>query len=91
MKRRGRRDGGSFSCGHPRTAENTRVASGRGYRWGRCRICNNAYMREYMRNRKRRFLQSRLARAEAKLRRLSAAARLAGPEPPHASGGTQGA
>ena len=90
MKRRRRRDDRNFPCGHPRTAENTRVARGRGYSWDKCRICTNAYMRQYMRRRKRMLLQTRLARAEAELRRLTTAAHLAGTEPPQTSPGTLG-
>jgi hypothetical protein len=55
-KRRKRRDKTTFSCGHPRTSENTRVGRGRGYTWGKCRICNNRYMRDYMRRRNREAL-----------------------------------
>lgn len=66
MKRRRRRSKATFSCGHPRTRENTRLARGRGYTWGKCRICDNAYMREYMRRRARMRLERRLsALAEA--------------------------
>ena len=61
MKRRRRRSKSTFSCGHPRTAENTRTARGRGYSWGKCRICDNAYMRAYMRRRARMRLKRRLA------------------------------
>jgi len=61
VKRRRRRSKSTFSCGHPRTAENTRTARGRGYSWGKCRICDNAYMRAYMRRRARMRLQRRLA------------------------------
>lgn len=61
MRRRRRRSKSTFSCGHPRTPENTRVAGGRGYTWGKCRICDNQYMRAYMRRRARSRLQQRLA------------------------------
>lgn len=66
MKRRRRRSKSTFSCGHPRTPENTRVARGRGYTWGKCRICNNRYMQAYMRERARRRLLQRVAAAEAR-------------------------
>jgi len=74
-KRRRRRSKSTFSCGHPRTPENTRVARGRGYTWGKCRICDNRYMRDYMRRRARERLQRRLAelsRAEAELKQILA-------------------
>jgi hypothetical protein len=66
-KRRQRRSKTTFSCGHPRTPENTRVGRGRGYTWGKCRICNNRYMRAYMRRRalqRRRQLQAARSQAE---------------------------
>ena len=69
-KRRQPRDKRTFSCGHPRTPENTRVGRGRGYTWGKCRICNNAYMRAYMRKRNREAqLRAEVARALAEAKR----------------------
>jgi hypothetical protein len=64
MKPRRHRDRSTFSCGHPRTPANSRIARGRGYTWTKCRKCDNAYMRQYMRRRARAQLKSRLA-AEA--------------------------
>jgi hypothetical protein len=69
MKRRRSRSKSTFACGHPRTPENTRVVSGRGHTWGRCRKCNNNYMRSYMRGRARRR-ESRVARLEAEVKKL---------------------
>jgi hypothetical protein len=61
--------------GHPRTEENTRVGRGRGYTWRKCRICNNRYMRDYMRRRARERLRRRiLAQARADLLREQARA-----------------
>lgn len=39
---------GTFSCGHPRTEENTRNSSG----YAKCRECSNAYHAEWERNRR---------------------------------------
>ena len=64
MKRRLRRSKSTFSCGHPRTKENTRVASGRGYTWGKCRKCDNNYMRGYMKRRARDLLLSQIKDAK---------------------------
>lgn len=72
-KRRKRRSKSTFSCGHPRTPENTRVARGRGYTWGKCRLCDNRYMRAYMRRRER-----------ERLLRLAAAGSQAAAKPPQA-------
>lgn len=52
----------TFNCGHPRTAENTRIAGGRSL----CRTCQSKYQREYKRKLRDsqtpadRFLQHRL-------------------------------
>jgi hypothetical protein len=61
MRRRQPRSRTTFSCGHPRTPENTRVARGRGRSWGKCRLCDNNYMRAYMRRRARQRLLRRIA------------------------------
>ena len=63
MKRRRRRSKSTFSCGHPRSPENSRVARGRGYTWTKCRKCDNRYMRAYMRARAKRRLLARLTAA----------------------------
>ncbi|HXV85332.1 MAG TPA: hypothetical protein VD793_01470 [Gemmatimonadales bacterium] len=63
MKRRQRRSPSTFSCGHPRTPDNTRVARGRGYTWTKCRQCDNAYMKAYMRRRARQRLLDQLTAA----------------------------
>lgn len=71
MRRRQRRSTSTFSCGHPRTVENTRIARGRGYSWGKCRICDNRYMRAYMKHQARMLLRRQLealSRARAKPR-----------------------
>jgi hypothetical protein len=59
---RGPRSTSHFSCGHPRTPANSRVARGRGYSWTKCRTCDNNYMRAYMRRRARLRLMARIAR-----------------------------
>ena len=66
MKRRRPRSKSTFSCGHPRTPQNTRIASGRGYTWGKCRKCDNDYMRAYMKRQARQRLLSELAALKRK-------------------------
>ena len=60
MKRPIPRSRHKFSCGHPRTPANTREAGSRGYTWGKCRQCDNNYMRAYMRRRARQRLLQRI-------------------------------
>jgi len=71
-RKRTRRSSTTFSCGHPRTPENTRTARGRGYTWGKCRTCDNRYMRAYMRRRSRDRLVSALRDAQRELREIKA-------------------
>ena len=74
MKRRHPLSKSTFSYGHPRTPENTRVARGRGHTWGKCLQCDNNYMRGYMRRRARERLIRRIA--NLKRRHLRTAVRI---------------
>ena len=73
-RRRARRSrgGSTFSCGHPRTPENTRIGMSRGRPFKRCRTCVNNYMRAFMRRRNRQRLLNALAQARREAREAKA-------------------